>query len=66
MLIESSLQVPLVSMAVACQVVLKGCNINSGVLAKFDADSDFLSEELQFTFEDFEIPESFEILDGMN
>ena len=46
-------------------VVLKGCNIDSGVLAKFDADSDFLSEELRFTFEDFEIPEVFTKLDGM-
>jgi len=46
-------------------VVLKGCNINSGVLAKFDADAEFLSEELDFTFEDFEIPEVFTALDGM-
>ena len=46
-------------------VVLKGCNINSGILAKFDADADFLSEELDFTFEDFEIPEVFTKLDGM-
>jgi len=46
-------------------VVLKGCNINSGILAKFDADAEFLSEELDFTFEDFEIPETFTLLEGM-
>lgn len=46
-------------------VVLKGCNMDSGVLAKFDADADFLSEELSFTFEDFEIPEKFAKLGGM-
>ena len=47
-------------------VVLKDCNLSSGVLAKFDADADFLSEELEFTFDDFEIPEIFTMLDGMN
>ncbi|MCL2367682.1 MAG: phage tail tube protein [Oscillospiraceae bacterium] len=46
-------------------VVLKGCNLSSGILAKFDADADFLSEELDFTFEDFELPEKFDILEGM-
>jgi len=46
-------------------VVLKGCNINSGVLAKFDANADFLTEELEFTFEDFEVPEMFTLLEGM-
>ena len=47
-------------------VILKDCNINSGVLAKFDAGADFLQEELDFTFEDFEIPEMFVALGGMN
>ena len=47
-------------------VVLKDCNINASVLAKFDADAEFLSEALDFTFEDFEIPETFNILDGMS
>jgi len=47
-------------------VVLKGCNIDGGVLAKFDADADFLSEEMDFTFEDFEIPETFTPLGGVN
>ena len=40
-------------------VILKDCNLNGGVLAKFDADEDYLYEEAEFTFEDFEIPEKF-------
>ena len=47
-------------------VVLKDCNINSSILAKFDADAEFLSEVLDFTFEDFEIPETFNTLEGMS
>lgn len=46
-------------------VILKDCNIDGGVLAKFDADADFLQEDLDFTFEDFEMPEMFEALGGM-
>lgn len=46
-------------------VILKDCNIDGGVLAKFDADSDYLDEDVDFTFEDFELPEKFKLLDGM-
>ncbi len=47
-------------------IVLTGCNIDGGILAKFDADSDdALEEELEFTFEDFSMPEKFRMLDGM-
>lgn len=46
-------------------VVLKGCNVDGGLLAKFDADAEYLDEEMDFTFEDFEIPEKFSILAGM-
>ena len=46
-------------------VILKDCNLNGGVLAKFDADGDFLDESMEFTFEDFEIPEKFDSLSGM-
>lgn len=41
------------------------CNIDGGILAKFDADADYLDEEIEGTFEDFEMPESFTLLDGM-
>ena len=47
-------------------VILIDCNIDGGTLAKFDADNeDYLDEEMDFTFEDFEIPETFRNLSGM-
>lgn len=46
-------------------VILKGCNIDGGVLAKFDANGEYLDEDIDFTFEDFEIPEKFKLLNGM-
>lgn len=46
-------------------VILKDCNINGGILTKFDADAEYLDEEMEFTFEDFEIPEKFSLLVGM-
>ena len=46
-------------------VILKDCNMDSTVLAKFDADGEYLDEDMDFTFEDFELPEEFAMLDGM-
>lgn len=46
-------------------VILKDCNINGGLLTKFDADGEYLDEELEFTFDDFEIPQKFNQLNGM-
>lgn len=46
-------------------VILKDCNMDGGVLAKFDADGEYLDEDMDFTFEDFELPEEFKMLDGM-
>jgi hypothetical protein len=46
-------------------VVLVDCNMDGGILAKFDADGDYLDEDMDFTFDDFKIPESFDLLDGM-
>lgn len=46
-------------------VILKGCNIDGGILTKFDADAEYLEEELDFTFEDWEMPETFTVLQGM-
>lgn len=46
-------------------VVFLGCNIDGGVLAKFDADGEYLDEEMEFTFEDFKMPEKFVTLSGM-
>lgn len=46
-------------------VILKDCNLDGGVIAKFDADADYLDEDCDFTFEDFEMPEEFSLLEGM-
>lgn len=40
-------------------VVLYNCNLDSTVLAKLDTDADTLDEELPFTFDDFDILDSF-------
>lgn len=45
---------------------LKGCNLNKVIVAQIDANNDkYLEEEIDFTFEDWDIPEEFEELDGM-
>lgn len=46
-------------------VILKDCNLDGGLLAKFDADAEYLDEDMDFTFEDFVIPEKFNLLEGM-
>ena len=46
-------------------VVFVDCNIDGGILAKFDADGEYLDEDMDFTFEDFKMPETFKLLDGM-
>lgn len=46
-------------------VILKDCNLDGGIIAKFDADEEYLEDEFDFTFEDFEIPEKFSVLEGM-
>ena len=34
-------------------VILKDCNIDGGILTKFDADAEYLDEDMDFTFEGF-------------
>ena len=46
-------------------IVLLDCNIDGGILAKFDADGECLDEDMDFTFEDFKMPEKFKLLEGM-
>lgn len=46
-------------------IVLKGCNLDSVIVAKFDADGEYLDEEMDFTFEDWEMPQEFTMLNGM-
>lgn len=45
--------------------ILKDCNMDSGIIAKLDADAEYLDEDFDFTFEDFEMPEEFSFLPGM-
>ena len=46
-------------------IILKDCNVDGGILAKFDADAEYLDEDLDFTFEDWEMPEQFSHFQGM-
>ena len=45
-------------------VTLIDCNIDGGVLAKFDADGEYLDEDVDFTFDDFTIDTEFDALPG--
>lgn len=47
-------------------IILKDCNLDDIILAKFEAGGEILDEEMAFTFEDWEIVGSgFTLLDGM-
>lgn len=46
-------------------IKLIGCNIDGGILAKFDADAEYLDEDMDFTFEDWELKTPFTLLPGM-
>lgn len=46
-------------------VILKGCNFDDMTIFKAEAGGDALEEESSFTYEDFELPEEFAVLDGM-
>ena len=45
-------------------IIFYDCNTDGGVLAKFDADGEYLDEEIEGTFEDFSMPEAFANLTG--
>lgn len=45
-------------------ITLIDCNIDGGVLAKFDADGEYLDEDVDFTFDDFTIDKEFTNLSG--
>lgn len=47
-------------------IVLIDCNIDGGILAKFDADKEYLDEDMDFTFDDFSMPEEFKDLIGFH
>ena len=46
-------------------VMLKNCNLDSVIIAKFDASSDdMLEEEMPFTFSDVELLDEFRTITG--
>lgn len=47
-------------------IILKDCNLDSIMLAKFDADGEYLEDDFDFTFEDWELAEAFSDLVGMS
>jgi hypothetical protein len=46
-------------------LVYLDCNFDNLILSKFNADGEYLDEDMDFTFEDFKMPESFSLLAGM-
>lgn len=46
-------------------IILKGCNLDDVVIAKLEAGGDVLTEDASFTFESYEMPEEFDMLNGM-
>lgn len=46
-------------------VILKDCNLDEAVIAMLEAGGDPAVEDASFTYEDFELPTEFTMLDGM-
>ena len=46
-------------------IILKNCYFKGGTLTKFDADAETLDEDIEGTFDDWEMPEKFNLLNGM-
>ncbi len=46
-------------------IIYKNCLINGGILSKIDAEADYLDEEIEGTYDDWEMPETFAMLNGM-
>ena len=46
-------------------MVLIDCSLDDVIIAKVDADADYLDEEINFTFEDWKISEAFKSINGM-
>lgn len=46
-------------------VILKNCVSSGGIITKFDADSQSLTETIEGTFDDWEMPETFSLISGM-
>ncbi|GAB0167452.1 phage tail tube protein [Lysinibacillus sp. CTST325] len=45
--------------------ILIDCNMDGGIIAALDADADYLEDSIDFTFEDWDMPEEFSTLKEM-
>jgi hypothetical protein len=45
--------------------ILIDCNLDGGIIALLDADAEYLEDTIEFTYEDWNFPEQFSILDVM-
>ncbi|KOY81281.1 phage tail tube protein [Lysinibacillus macroides] len=45
--------------------ILKDCNIDGGLVASLDADAEYLEDDFDFTFEDWDLVEEFSMLPEM-
>lgn len=45
--------------------ILIDCNMDGGIIAALDADAEYLEDEIDFTFEDWDMPEEFSTLQEM-
>lgn len=46
-------------------IIYKGCLINGGILSKIDVEADYLDEDVEGTFDDWDMPSQFTPLAGM-
>lgn len=47
------------------RIIVNDCNIDSAIIAAFDADGKLLEQNVDFTAEDFDLEKAFKILKGM-
>jgi len=45
--------------------ILVDCNMDGGIIAALDADAEYLEDSIDFTFEDWDMPEEFTTLQEM-
>ena len=48
------------------EVMLYNCNVNGGVLARIKIDEEALEDEFDFTFDDADLPKSFNLISAMD
>lgn len=46
-------------------IIHRGCLLDKVILAKYNADDEILDEEVSGTFDDWDMPETFHLLNGM-